>query len=501
MTPNTDMVRFEIRLPPAVLDRCGPGVEAGLSHALGTVMEELCPDRPMELGLAGTEDPLGGTLEVHIDGVLCPCSARDVDRALSHDRHQPLGPGPSGRDLSAVADDNVLIGVVTRIVQDTVAVHAHVLGVTPVDRTMLDLGMAVPHRADDGPGGGTSVEACVDDGVGEVLEVRIHPEYLETLASEDLAELFAFMTDSLFSELGVPLPPLHCELDTGVHPRSYAFRVNAVRMTPSIGLPPGTLLVNDTIERLRLMGVSGEAALNPASHQPAAIVADEHGPLLKAAGLTTWTPAGYLILDFATFLRRWMFTVVSGRRVGDSLRELGRAFPSLAGLLAEQPVRDRLTGLLRDLVREQVSIRDLPRIGHLLLRRPELDGGDLLAHVRAGLADQISFQAARNTRTVVAYLLDQEIEDAVVEYAAAGPDHEPAIRTDLTTRVIRAVGAELANLPPTAQAPALLVFAPVRQLVAALLRGLYPPLSVLSYDELPPHYNVQPVARIGWAAT
>lgn len=500
MTPNADVVRFEIRLPSAVLERCGPGAEAGLTRALGAVMEDLCLDRSMELRLAGTEDPLGGALEVHIDGVLCPCSARDVDRALSHGRHEPLSPGPSGRDLCALSDHQ-LLAVVTRIVRDTVAVHAHALGPAPVDRALLDLGMAVPRRAGDRLGGDSSIEACVDDGAGEVLEVRVHPEYLETLASEDLADLFAFMTDGLFAELGVALPRLHCELDTGMHPRSYAFRVNAVGMTPSIGLSPGTILVNDSVERLRLMGVPGEAALNPASPQSAAIVADEHGPLLKKAGLTTWTPAGYLILDFAAFLRRWMFAVVSGRRVGDSLRELGRTFPALAGLLAEQPVKDRLTGLLRDLVREQVSIRDLPRIGHLLLRRPELDGGDLLAHVRAGLADQISYQAARGTRTVVAYLLAPEIEDAVVEYVATGRDQEPVARTELTARLIRAVGAELATLPPNAQVPALLVFAPVRQLVAALLRGLYPPIGVLSYDELPPHCNVQPVARIGWAAT
>ncbi|MFE1308064.1 FHIPEP family type III secretion protein [Streptomyces sp. NPDC058755] len=497
MTPNGDVTLFEILLPPAVLARCGPSAEAALTGTLNRLLDRFGLEQTAAVRLGPAENPLGGNLEMHIDGLLCPCSAHDVDRALSYTEGRSLGRSP-GRSLADVADNGKTLAALARIVHDTAAVHAGALGRRPTDKVILDLGMNAAFLPIGSPAD-TSIEASVDDRTGNLIEVRIHPAYLEEIAGENLAEQFRFMAEGLFVELGVRLPAFHCELDTDLDPGSYAFQVNAVGMTPSIGLRPGTVLVNDTVERLRLLEVVGEAALNPATGQPAAVVAAEHRPELEAAGLTTWSPAGYLILDFAAFLRRWTFAVVCRRQVGGALRELSGAFPELTGLLGEQPVTDRLTGLLRDLVRERVSVRDLHRIGHLVLRRPDLDGDDLLAYVRVGLADQIAFTAARSTQTLVVYLLAPEIEETVAEYADA-VESDPAARTDLTARLVRAVGAELAHLPATAQMPSLLVFEPSRKLIATLLRGSYPSISVLSHDELPPHFNVQPVARIDWAA-
>ena len=55
---------------------------------------------------------------------------------------------------------------------------------------------------------------------------------------------------------------------------------------------------------------------------------------------------------------------------------------------------------------------------------------------------------------------------------------------------------ELSSLPLTAQVPVLLTRQEVRRPLRALLRSEFPEITVLSYGDLPPHYNVQPVARI-----
>jgi hypothetical protein len=68
------------------------------------------------------------------------------------------------------------------------------------------------------------------------------------------------------------------------------------------------------------------------------------------------------------------------------------------------------------------------------------------------------------------------------------------------TRLLAAVGAELGELPSTSAKPVVLTTLDVRKSLWKLLRSEFSNLSVLSYQELPPDINVQPVARISWAA-
>ena len=51
-------------------------------------------------------------------------------------------------------------------------------------------------------------------------------------------------------------------------------------------------------------------------------------------------------------------------------------------------------------------------------------------------------------------------------------------------------------MPPTAQDPVVLTTALIRYRLRKALRGAFPRLSVLSYQELSPDMNIQPIARI-----
>jgi flagellar biosynthesis component FlhA len=64
-------------------------------------------------------------------------------------------------------------------------------------------------------------------------------------------------------------------------------------------------------------------------------------------------------------------------------------------------------------------------------------------------------------------------------------------------QVYAALRAELAMLPPTAAVPALLTRDETRRRLAECVRQEFPQTTVVSYGDLPPDCNVQPVARIG----
>ena len=92
------------------------------------------------------------------------------------------------------------------------------------------------------------------------------------------------------------------------------------------------------------------------------------------------------------------------------------------------------------------------------------------------------------------YLLDPEIERALADPQAMGfgIDAVPA------ERLRNALDAEMSHLPPTAQIPLVLTGEKYRAVVRDVLWHEFPHLHVVSYRDIPPDYNIQPVARISW---
>jgi len=72
------------------------------------------------------------------------------------------------------------------------------------------------------------------------------------------------------------------------------------------------------------------------------------------------------------------------------------------------------------------------------------------------------------------------------------------LEEELYTQIATAVRNEMSYLPPTAYIPAILTTDGLRTIVRATLAQEFPRITVVSYSDLPPHYNIQPVARISW---
>ena len=374
-------------------------------------------------------------------------------------------------------------------------------------RAGLELGVSIAGRdavANDlVSDGGDPVERLIAARAARTIDVHIDPTYLRVLAAEDPeGEMFPFLRDGLFVELGLPLPPFHFRPDPSLRPAGFAFRINALPTLPRIGLSPETVLVNDTPERLAAEhGIDAEPTLNPATYQPGGIVAEQHKEPLEAHGLTTWDPFGFLILSLGGAVRRGAHALMTREVAASMAEQLGYAFPALGDTARVHCPQDVLAAALRELLLDGVPVRNLRRILELLLRYETVGAADhwpdRIAFVRSGLADAIAFKVARGTATVVVYLLDPEIEDRIAAYRdATGPN---APEDELPERLSAALWAELSYLPPTAQVPAILTQDELRRPLRDLLRHEFPRITVVGYGDLPPDYNVQPVARISWS--
>jgi len=405
----------------------------------------------------------------------------------------------------------------------------------PILKAVLDLKISIADRQSVakvlGNAQGGFQEDIIEDLISalrpDIIEIQLPLDYLKQITTFDQEKGIGFFTSlrtDLFEELGVRYPTFRFVVIENLKSNSFAIKINHLIMLPMIGLRPDQCLVNDTAERLRLMDIESTATSNPATDIEGSLIALSLQDVAVSAGLAKWNQLGYLILTFAAFLRANSKCFLHRQAVQDQLEQLQWIFPALTTTVNSNVSVTQITRVLRALVAEEISIKNLKLIlerlleynytlsetarrsttGNMPTTPEQLDDDrfndffDLLSFVRSGMKHQIGQKYSRGTSTIVVYLLDQEIEELLLEHQSL--ETGDMWRTELDDHerdeILDAIRAELAHLPPTAMRPAILTTADVRASLREIIASELPRMFVISYPDLPSNMNVQPVARI-----
>ncbi|MDE0881254.1 MAG: type III secretion system export apparatus subunit SctV [Myxococcota bacterium] len=314
-----------------------------------------------------------------------------------------------------------------------------------------------------------------------------------------LGEYIPMMRDGLFYELGVRFPGVRVR--AGQLPENqYEIQVNEVPVARG-SIEPGRVLANEVVDRMRLLGVEARIAENPATSNEACWIREEDRALAESAGITCWDVAGYIVLHMSAVLRRNAPDFLGIQEVQEMLDQVEKFYPALVKETIPKSVSlFQLTDITRRLVEEGISIRDLRSILQTLAEwgPVESDNVALTEQVRSSLRRAISHHAARGSDTLVVYLLDNEIEETVrssIQHSASGSFL--ALEPEITQEILAALRKELGQRGPTSQRPVLLTAQDIRRFVRKLVELEFPEIGVLSFQELSPDLNVQPLGRIG----
>lgn len=357
-------------------------------------------------------------------------------------------------------------------------------------------------------------------GIRLFLNTTHYNQYLSTPASdkEDWKSMFNTMYDGLFYELGIIYPSITIYQEAALAPNQYRIEWNDLKLPPVPVMSKGKILVNDTVERLKLILVQGEATINPANGSPCAFVAEADQGKCERAGLTTWNEIGYIILSISSKLRQAAPAFVNRYLIDYYLQSIAQVSPFVAGQFEQQKAKDLLTGIIRGLLAEQISVRDLSGILNAILKTnatihtelskyivfahnedqvafaphkssiQQLSARDYVEKIRRNMRRFISHKYTRGQSTLIVYLLDPELERLFLR----NEELDQAAKE----QVLQAVRNELGALPPSAQNPVVLTTMEVRYNFWKLTRVEFPYLACLAYQELSPDMNIQPIARI-----
>ena len=338
------------------------------------------------------------------------------------------------------------------------------------------------------------------------IEIRMPEEYLRGITTaEPFAgyEQFGLLRDGLFFELGLHYPEFRFVTDEGLRQASVAFRINNVTTLPWAGLRPEELLVNEAPDRLRLLDIEGRAAVSPTGIACSIASIKDRGAL-EAARLTVWDALGYVGLCLAQILRGRSVCFVHRGSVETMLEQLSQAFPALVAAARGRYRVEEITGVLRDLAAEGVSVRNLRLILENLLDydRIPADGSgyivfddrlvsrstgaaSLTSFVRTGLKSYLSYKFAP-ARNLPVYLLGSEIEKAI-----SGGEGAPAMEEEALLATMR----RGIHIPDASTPPVLLTTTEMRPVVREMISAEFPWLSVVAFEELLLDLNVQPLGR------
>lgn len=330
------------------------------------------------------------------------------------------------------------------------------------------------------------------------LIVDIAASVRDHIRPDKLDREVARVRRALYFDLGVPFPGIHLRLNDTLKDGEYRILVNEIPVAAGAARADA-FIVRETEANLKMFDIPYERGGDFLPNTPSLWVQSRHLPVVERAGIQVMTLSSMLTFHLAHVLKRHASEFIGiqetmylmnqmQKNFGELVREATRALPIIT-----------ITDVLQRLVSEEISIRDMRTVLEALVEwgQREKDPIVLVEHVRGALARYITHRFSGGQNLVPAYLVSKEIEDSIrgavrqtsgASYLALSPDvHRQIVQS------MKAVVAGDANSGPQ---PVLLVPMDIRRFMRKIVERDFPNLAVLSYQELTPSANIQPLERI-----
>jgi len=285
-----------------------------------------------------------------------------------------------------------------------------------------------------------------------------------------------------------------------------------IRMTDEAGLPSGTYVIRihgvemarDRLERGHVLmltaegspvGLPGRDVKEPVYGAPARWVPADQSDAM--AGETTVTPTEVLATHLLEVIKA-NFPRLLGlkelQRLLDAYSRVSSQDKAIANrrlleeLVPAKVSHDTLLAVLRHLLSERISVRNLPVILETIAARRDMDPTpeDTAEHVRHRLADQITAELKRPDGTVPLLQLAPAWEEAFARHQIDGPGagRDVALPPDLFQRLAANMADGIGRAAEQGTSPAIVTTARRRRFVQAVLQTRGLPNPVISYEEI-----------------
>ena len=293
--------------------------------------------------------------------------------------------------------------------------------------------------------------------------------------------------DEVFYELGVRVPGIRVRTEAAYLPAG-SYRILVDEVPAAMGqVVPGALYALAQPEELAFLELKAEPAMEPSTGKPISRVSAEARARLELAQVPLRS-AGELIAEhLRSVIRARTAGFLGIQEVQGLLDGLEAQAPTLVKEALQKVPLPLLTEVLRKLVEEQVSIRNMRAILEALVApTTEGDATALAERCRQALSRYLSHKFAPSG-PLFAYLVDPEIEETLRSGGPRGPAPSPERVAEILEGVKHiATGGQTV----------LLTAPDVRRTLRKLCEGAFPDVAVLTYGELDMNLQIRPLGRL-----
>lgn len=337
--------------------------------------------------------------------------------------------------------------------------------------------------------------------MGDVLDFDdIHVEFAPDLVSmvldpgTGLDARIVSIRSHVATSFGIILPEMRLTDEPGLPPGGYRIRIQGVEVVQAVLRPDRALVL---LPDGRAEAPAGDDVREPVYGAPARWIRPEDQEAAALSGLTVVSAAEVLATHLLEVLKAnlaRLLTLKGLRRLLDEFVNLSDPVRAAANrrlledLIPEKVPVDTLLTVLRLLLEERVSVRNLPLVLEAIseLRGAPLAPEAICEHVRRRLGFQLVSELKRVDGTIPLLQLAPEWEQAFRRYQmdADRGQQDVALPPEDFNRLANAMGVQVARCAEQGITPALVTSSLRRRFLRSVVgaRGLQIP--VLSYDEI-----------------
>jgi type III secretion protein V len=343
--------------------------------------------------------------------------------------------------------------------------------------------------------GGNYVPRILDDvelGTSAALRLRLGLDAFDALRPEALNRRLGQLRRNLMIDLGVPFPGLALLRDTRLAPERYIVDIEDVPFASGTLVAAHTLMSGDE-NRIVFDGVEGYRPRAPKSvWVPNAKAAAIDDPEIHKASVDE-----ALCDHLAEICERSAADFLGTQETRFLLDQLSIEFRELVAQAGQAASTVQLAGVLRQLLQQQVPIRNLRAILEAVVRVPagERTLDRMVREARIQLGRQIARgYADLQSWTISAAVLDPAWEASLEAQIRSGVDGEPqcVLSADELTRAQQLLAADLSEIR------LIVTNAVLRPHLVRLLRDFGLRIDVLAIEEIPLDvFRIQTIATLG----
>jgi flagellar biosynthesis protein FlhA len=348
---------------------------------------------------------------------------------------------------------------------------------------------APPAEAADSP------EALLDQMMVDPLELEVGYGLIPLVDEERTDNLLHRVTairKQILNELGLVMPIVRIRDNLRLPPPAYRVKIRGEEVARGELLLDRYLAIPGSESDERMTGVK---TTEPAFGLPAIWIGEAEKGRAELQGYTVVNPLSVLSTHLTEVVRRNAGDLLSRQMAQDMLNRLKAKSPaSVEGVVPEMMTLGEVQAVLRNLLRERVSIRDLPGILEVLAKHAGAtrDPNILAEAVRQTLARALSNQFRDESGFIHVFTLAPNVETMLKQFL--GPSDGGlgfTLDPQQAQAILTATGEQMEKLAQEGHQPVLLCPRELRLAFRRLVEQSLPNLTVLAFSEISPGTRVR----------